>query len=212
MLAAEPPEAEFAGSLARALGVGMAGGAHPVDLAAVDPDDFEAPRDDRPPAAKSLERCDRRGPSRRRGGVSSDGSPVALAELRSCKKPPKARPSTQPMGRGMPGEPLLQMLRQRIMPVARGCFRRDRAGRPDYQVRAEFLFRLAEAEVVSARVEGKIGPALRACLLRAVDTLDVPRFSGTVNVRYPLVTARESVPAQIELTPETQQQLDALLR
>jgi hypothetical protein len=103
------------------------------------------------------------------------------------------------------------MLRQRIMPVARGCFRRDRAGRPDYQVRAVFEFELAEREVVSADVTGKIAEELRACLLAAVDQLAVPRFTGRVLVRYPLVTEREPLPSQIELTPHTAERVDSLI-
>jgi hypothetical protein len=95
--------------------------------------------------------------------------------------------------------------------VARGCFRRDRAGRADYQVRAIFEFQLADREVVSAHVEGKIAEELRSCLLAAVDQLAVPRFSGKVVVRYPLVTEREPLPSQIELTAEAAQGVDALI-
>jgi hypothetical protein len=111
----------------------------------------------------------------------------------------------------MPASPLLSMLQQRIMPVARGCFRRDRAGRADYQVRATFVFTLAEREVVAARVEGAIAEALRTCLLQAVDTLAVPRFSGLVVVRYPLVTEREPLPSQVELSGHTEAELDAVI-
>jgi len=37
--------------------------------------------------------------------------------------------------------------------------------------------------------------------MRAIDTLDVPRFEGTVVVRYPLVTEPELAPPVLQLTP-----------
>jgi hypothetical protein len=110
----------------------------------------------------------------------------------------------------MPADPLLDMLRRRVMPVARGCFRRDRGGRPEYQKRAVFAFTLAEREVVDAHVEGAIPDALKHCLLAAVDTLEVPRFSGLVTVRYPLVTESVPLPEQLELRPATASTLDGL--
>ena len=58
---------------------------------------------------------------------------------------------------------------------------------------------------------GTITDALRSCLLAAVDELAVPRFSGRVVVRYPLVTERETLPSQVELTPQTAERLDALI-
>ncbi len=188
-------------------------------LTAVDPRDLAHARGDRPPGqaepAKKLPApCDRRGPAQRHGGLSFDLVPVALAyeRARCLALAPKAPAQTEPdLGAGMPGSPLLSMLRQRILPVARGCFRRDRAGRPDYQVRAVFTFRLADREIVSAQIEGQIEPELRSCLLSAVDTLAVPRFSGVVNVRYPLVTERETLPAQIQLTTQTAGTLDAVI-
>jgi hypothetical protein len=147
--------------------------------------------------------------------LSSDAAPVALAQERAiCALPPKpgATPSAEQgelaQGKGMPGSPLLSMLRQRILPVARGCFRRDRAGRADYQVRAVFEFELADREITWARVQGAIAEPLRACLLASVDSLAVPPFTGRVVVRYPLITEREPLPSQIELTPETASELD----
>jgi hypothetical protein len=183
-------------------------------LLAVDPRDLHRGGKDRPPANAG---CDRRGPALRQGGISSDTQPVQLAAERAAcampaKKPAKAKADdADDIGSGMPSSPLLGMLRQRIIPVARGCFRRDRAGRADYQVRAVFAFELAEREVVSAEVTGQITDALRACLLAAVDDLSVPRFSGRVVVRYPLVTERETLPSQIELTPQVAERLDALI-
>ena len=126
-------------------------------------------------------------------------------------KPKAVKEDKEPeLGVGMPGSPLLSMLRQRIVPTARGCFRRDRAGRADYQVRATFVFELADREVISATVQGTIAQELRDCLLAAVDSLAVPRFTGRVVVRYPLVTEREPLPSQIELAPETAGEIDRL--
>jgi hypothetical protein len=149
--------------------------------------------------------------------LSSDIQPVLLAEERARCAIPVAAPKLatksddDELGAGMPSSPLLSMLRQRIMPVARGCFRRDRAGRADYQVRAVFEFQLADREVVSAQVQGKIADELRHCLLSAVDSLAVPRFTGKVIVRYPLATEREPLPAQVELTTDTAGRLDAVI-
>lgn len=193
-------------------------------LLAVDPHDLGRGSRDRPDATRTdtaKNSCDPRGPALRQGGLSSDAKPVALAADRaSCaapaKKPAKkaeideVEPNTE-QGTGMPSSPLLGMLRQRIIPVARGCFRKDRAGRPDYQVRAVFSFELSEREVVSAEVTGKITDTLRDCLLGAIDDLAVPRFSGRVVVHYPLVTERETLPSQIELTPEAAEKVDSLL-
>jgi hypothetical protein len=179
-------------------------------LAALDPRDLRLSDQGWPePAGRGA--CDRRGPARRHGGVSSDAQPVVLAEERSCVAPAKpAQAGSDPTGRGMPSDPLLSMLRQRVLPIARGCFRRDRAGRPDYRKRAVFAFVLAEREVVQARVEGEIPIALKQCLLAAVDTLEVPRFTGTVKVRYPLVTESVPLPDQIELQAHTAGELDRL--
>jgi hypothetical protein len=205
-------------------------------LVAVDPRDLRTAQSDWPSAAPNGDRdsgqgaagakkklpgaqragssdCDRRGPAQRISGVSSDAAPVALAEERICKPAPVAKVRAQgelEVGAGMPADPLLDMLRRRIMPVARGCFRRDRAGRADYQKRATFAFTLAEREVVDAKIEGKIPDGLRTCLLKAVDTLDVPRFSGTVIVRYPLVTESLPLPEQIELRTATAASIDRL--
>jgi len=190
-------------------------------LLAVDSHDLGRAGRDRP-GAGAKGSCDRRGPALRQGGLSSDAKPVSLAAERTtcaapAKKPTKkaaideAETPNNEAGTGMPSSPLLGMLRQRIIPVARGCFRKDRAGRPDYQVRAVFTFELAEREVVSAEVSGKITDALRDCLLSAIDDLAVPRFSGRVVVRYPLVTEREGLPSQIELTPEAADKVDSLL-
>jgi hypothetical protein len=186
-----------------------------VSLVAVDARDLAlAGRSDWPePPASPKATCDRRGPAHRVSAISSDAQPVALAEERLCKPAPKAQVrsgNSLEIGAGMPSDPLLSMLRQRILPVARGCFRRDRAGRADYQKRAIFVFALAEREVVDAHVEGAIPDALRQCLLTSIDTLEVPRFSGVVKVRYPLITESVPLPEQIELRSETAGTLDRL--
>jgi len=187
-------------------------------LVAVDRGDLHPRHADRPdgqdePSQRGVP-CDRRGPARRISGLSSDAQPVHLAQERAvCALPkPKAiKEDKEPeLGVGMPGSPLLSMLRQRIIPIARGCFRRDRAGRADYQVRATFVFELADREVISATIQGTIAQELRDCLLSAVDSLAVPRFTGRVVVRYPLVTEREPLPSQIELAPETAGEIDRL--
>ncbi|MEY4582072.1 MAG: hypothetical protein RL701_6775 [Pseudomonadota bacterium] len=195
---------------------------------AVDRADLER-KLERPPGqddTKADPDCDRRGPASSVSGLSSDATPVNLAEERAlCVASPAltrkpghgnhgARDDSENLavGAGMPSSPLLSMLRLRILPAARGCFRRDRAGRADYQVRATFEFELAEREVVSARVSGKIAEPLRLCLLAAVDSLAIPPFSGRVVVRYPLVTEREPLPSQVELTTGTAAQVDALTR
>ncbi len=180
-------------------------------LAAVDRRDLARPQRDWPKTRPGHKRCDRRGPARRHGGISSDARPVAVARERVCKVAATPKVGTAgEIGVGMPEEPLLQMLRRRIMPVARGCFRRDRAGRASYDRRAVFAFTLADREVVDARVQGRIPQPLRECLLSAVDTLDVPRFSGIVKVRYPLVTESVPQPSQVDLSSGTAGEVDAL--
>lgn len=179
---------------------------------AIDARDLGAPSIDDWPRAGAANSCERRGPAHRFSGLSSDAEPLALAEERGCRPPPPARPAppNANVGKGMPSEPLLAMLRQRILPVARGCFRQDRAGQLRYQRRATFVFSLAEREVVSADIDGAIPSELRTCLLDAVDRLEVPRFSGAVNVRYPLITESVPLPEQIELRANTSGMLDRL--
>ncbi|MEO0326042.1 MAG: vWA domain-containing protein, partial [Myxococcota bacterium] len=151
------------------------------------------------------------------GGVSTDALPVALAEPRVCLAgalgvPPGApRAPERTAGRGVPPGSLLAMLRARVIPTARRCFRRDRRGRLDYAVRAEYVFVLADREVVSAEVRGELPERLRTCLRGAIDDLDVPPFEGRVVVRYPLRTERvEPLPA-LELQDGTARALDEAL-
>jgi hypothetical protein len=176
----------------------------------VDPRDLRGPEDDWP-RTRPGKSCDRRGPKRRHGGLSSDEKPLWLVQERACVTPAKASAAAgAEVGVGMPADPLLDMLRRRILPVARGCFRRDRAGRAKYDQRAVFAFTLAEREIVSATVEGRIAEELRRCLLAAVDSLEVPRFSGVVKVRYPLVTESVPLPEQVQLQAGTATELDGL--
>ncbi|MDH5675368.1 MAG: VWA domain-containing protein [Myxococcales bacterium] len=191
------------------------GGPPAPALAAVDPRDLAVAASDWPSTRAGRKSCDRRGPAQRHSGISADRDPIAPIAERVCtvKKPgaQEKPPGQLEPGAGMPSDPLLMMLRRRIMPAAVGCFRRDRAGRPIYEKRAVFRFSLAEREIVDAAVEGDITPVLRGCLLSAIDRLDVPRFAGTVHVRYPLRTESLTLPARIELSTSAAGELDALL-
>jgi hypothetical protein len=103
------------------------------------------------------------------------------------------------------------MLHQRILPVARGCFRRDRAGRAEYELRAIFELELWNQEVSEAKVTGDVPEPLRACLIEAADHLEIPYFTGVVRARYPLRTQAEPLPEEIELSEGVASDLDRLL-
>jgi hypothetical protein len=165
--------------------------------------------------------CAPYGPPSHPSGVSTDDSPVALAEPRTCRAPsaataaarePGELPTTlasNPLdGHGVPAETLLAMLRTRVVPAARACFRADRAGRADYSVRASIAFELADRELLSTSITGELAPALRSCLYAALERLEVPRFEGTVVVRYPVYTEAAPPPPTIELTSRTTRDLD----
>jgi len=190
-------------------------------LAAVDPSDLPRAGQDRPRAAVQ---CDPRGPALRSSGISTDADPVSLAEARPCRAPSAAASAdlaaeanqqtttvTSGAGTGMPASPLLSMLRQRILPVARACFRRDRAGRAEYELRAVFELELSNQEVTDAVVTGEVPEPLRTCLIDAADRLEVPLFTGAVRARYPLRTQSEPLPEEIELSPAIKADLDRLL-
>lgn len=158
--------------------------------------------------------CADSGPATRASGVSTDEDPVVLAEARSCEAPTETAESSagaRQLGRGMPAETVLSMLRRRIIPGARRCFRVDRAGRGDYSVRAVFELELADREVSSAEVEGEISERLRSCLMATLEGLDVPIFRGSVLVRYPLYTERQPPPPTVELRDEVAAPVDELL-
>ncbi|NOY93212.1 MAG: hypothetical protein GXP55_18660, partial [Deltaproteobacteria bacterium] len=127
--------------------------------------------------------------------------------------PPEPAPTTRTprLGRGVPAQTVLTLLRTRLVPAARACFRRDRAGREDYAVRAEFRFRLEHREVVEASITGQLPDALRGCLLQSLFTLEVPSFRGAVVVTYPLHTVRVGPSMTIELLPEVAREVDEVL-
>lgn len=162
----------------------------PTRLSAIDPVDLQV---------ASRVDCHPRGPARRASGVGGDDGMAPAEPLMCAPAPVATAPNNAAPGRGVPAETLLQMLRGRIVPIARGCFRRDRAGRVDYSRRATFVFRLADREVTEAEVEGEIDDALRTCLMNAIDVLDVPYFEGEVAVRYPLYTEPGQRPPRIEI-------------
>ncbi|MAQ15964.1 MAG: hypothetical protein CMN30_14370 [Sandaracinus sp.] len=152
------------------------------------------------------------GPPERAGGVSSDARPVVLAERRCAAPEPEPTPEARGLGRGVPAETVLSLLRRRVVPAARRCFRLDRAGRADYSVRAVFELELSDREVNGAAVHGEIDERLRACLMDTLDDLEVPAFEGAVLVRYPLYTERHPPPPTIELRPDVAAPLDRVLR
>ena len=156
--------------------------------------------------------------------VAPAGTRVILSDRRHCGRSPlpsptpTAPPSAQTdhlrphTGRtGLPERALLSILRQRIVPAARSCFRADRRGRASYQRRAVFEFRLADREVQFALIRGSIAPSLRACLSSAMDTLEIPPFDGVVNVRYPVYTSARLPPPVLTLDTDVADAVDATL-
>lgn len=137
--------------------------------------------------------------------------PWMSTDTRSCALPTAPPPTPSTLGRGIPAETVLSMLRRRVVPVARGCFRRDRAGREDYATRAVFELRLTDREVAAADVVGEIDDELRECLLHAVDGLEVPAYDGTIVVRYPLYTRAHGPSLTIELHPDVASVVDRVL-
>ncbi len=99
---------------------------------------------------------------------------------------------------------------QTVEPRVRGCFHRARRGRPDYQARVTFHLALAGREVESARVSGDLTPDLEACLLSAVDHLEIPRTPGRVLVNYPFVTEAAPRTAPMSLPDDVATAVDAL--
>lgn len=157
-------------------------------------------------------------------GVVRDGTRVALADTRRCDTPAvPERPAPSethletpgslsvPDATTLPRRVLLDMLRQRLIPPARACYRDDRAGRANYSRRAVYRFTLADREVVGAEVVGSIAPRLRDCLVAAVDDLDVPRFEGAVTVSYPLYTEAHLPPPTLSLDTDVADVVDAVV-
>jgi len=139
-------------------------------------------------------------------------SPFPTLSEAAADAEPEGTPNLRPhTGRtSLPERALLRMLRERIVPPARGCFREDRRGRAAYQRRAVFAFRLADREVVEARVEGSISDSLRQCLSQTMDGLDIPPFDGVVNVRYPIYVAPRLPPPVLSLDPAVADAVDSV--
>lgn len=137
-------------------------------------------------------------------GVAGPGAIVAPAYV-SVAPPPRASDS------GMPKESVLSMLRNQLVPQARGCLRSDRKGRGDYAVALTFHALFADREAYDVRVEGKIPDALRSCLSDVVPRLRIPAFSGRIRVRYPIHTEREPESPVIELEGEAREQVERVI-
>lgn len=143
--------------------------------------------------------------------VVGDGAEASAPEVEAADQPERiARLARHADQSGLPARSLLHLLRQRIVPVARGCFRDDRRGRAAYQTRATYSFRLADREIIDAEVQGRLSDALRQCLERAIDDLEVPPFEGTVSVRYPLYTRAVERPPTLTLDADVADAVDAL--
>ena len=181
------------------------------------------------PASEAVA-CTIHGPFRSPSPAIPTGRRLVLVETRRCDRPSvpeagaptateavaadaSARLATLRRHGGpaqLPARSLLAMLRQRIVPVARSCFRDDRRGRGSYQSRAVFTFTLADREVVDAEVDGRLAPPLRECLERAIDGLEIPRFDGVVRARYPIYTAPTLPPPTLSLDAEVADAVDAV--
>ncbi|MFK7990049.1 MAG: hypothetical protein AB8I08_28785 [Sandaracinaceae bacterium] len=157
-------------------------------------------------------------------GVVRRGGHLALADTRRCDTPAVPERPRQsethletpgtlsvPDATSLPRRVLLDMLRQRLIPPARACYRDDRAGRANYTQRAVYRFTLADREVTNAEVVGTIAPQLRDCLVAAVDDLDVPRFEGTITVSYPLYTQAHLPPPTLSLDTDVADVVDAVV-
>lgn len=151
---------------------------------------------------------------------------LVLADTRRCDSPAVPEPTERaPMAaspdtptrfrrhdgpRQLPPRSLLTMIRQRIVPAARGCFRSDRRGRAAYQSRAVYTFRIADQEIVDSHVDGNLASELRTCLSDAIDELDIPPFDGVVNVTYPIYVAPQLPPPTLTLDADVADAVDAL--
>ncbi len=134
----------------------------------------------------------------------------ARVERRSCREAqaPSAASSARPSR--LSGATLLRAMRQRIIPRMRDCFRSDRRGRAEYSTAVSLILTLADQEIVDVRAEGAIEPALRSCMLEAVDGLEVPVFEGVVVARWPLYSRPEMPPPTLELHPDLATAIDHL--
>lgn len=133
---------------------------------------------------------------------------VALAHRRSCRGP-AAEDGAAPED-GLPPRALLDQLRRRVIPVARGCFRDDRRGRAAYSTRTDIRIVLADRELTEVRVDGPITDALSACLADAFAGLDIPAFDGTLVVHWGLYTEAEPPPPTLHLAPDLSRAIDRI--
>jgi hypothetical protein len=135
---------------------------------------------------------------------------IALAHRRSCETTVSARDAAAEPERALPPRALLDQLRRRVVPVARGCFRDDRRGRTDYSTRATIHAVLSDRELSEVRVEGAISDTLATCIAGAFAGLDVPRFDGTLELRWGLYTEAEPPPPTMHLSPDLSRAVDRI--
>jgi hypothetical protein len=157
--------------------------------------------------------CRMHAPFAAEGPALRPGESLELAWTRRCDAAASVTTSVEgnPRASGVPPQVLLASMRRRIIPLARGCFRDDRRGRPRESRQVEITLTLAEREVVDGSVRGQIEPRLRSCLLASLDQLDIPRFEGAIHVTWPLHTEAVAPPPVIELTRELAGQVDAIV-
>lgn len=88
-----------------------------------------------------------------------------------------------------------RIVRRTVLPRARECFARERAGRAAWEGRATLVLGIEGSEVGFSDVETE-SPALRACILEAVDHLALPEVTGPagarVLIRYPFVSRAQT--------------------
>ncbi len=195
--AARAPDAAHAAAL-------VALAAHVEALVAVDPHDLDSTA-----GACEPDGSPRARPTARVSSIVGHGLRVAPAHRRSCA-PVVAAPSAEARTTSLPARALRDMLRRRVIPAARGCFRDDRAGRPRHHRAVEFEITLADREIVDASVSGDIPGELASCLLRAFDGVEVPPFGGTLVVRWPVHTDAILPPPVIELGPDVARMVDGV--
>jgi hypothetical protein len=108
-----------------------------------------------------------------------------------------------------------RIVRRTVLPRARECFARERAGRASWEGRATLVLGIEGTEVGFADVETE-SPALRACILGAVDHLVLPPVAeptgSRVVIHYPLVSPARTSESHdaAPLTGATSTALDAI--
>jgi hypothetical protein len=184
------------------LAVSLALAAHVESLVAVDARDLDSAA-----GACGVDGVVRARAAVRASSIVGHGVRVAPAHRRSCAAVVAAA-TTEARATSLPARVLRDMLRRRVIPAARGCFRDDRAGRPRHHRAVEFQVTLADREIVDASVGGDIPEELASCLLRAFDGVEVPQFAGTLIVRWPVHTDAVLPPPVIELGPDVARMVD----